>query len=61
MLLAKHREMYRRFYLRPRVLARYFASFFSRGGSKRFFSVLKASVFVLKPKPRGEPRHSEAL
>lgn len=48
-LMAKHREMYRRFYLRPRVLARYFLSFFSRGGSKRFYSLLRASLYVLKP------------
>jgi anaerobic magnesium-protoporphyrin IX monomethyl ester cyclase len=51
-LMAKHREMYRRFYLRPRVLARYFLSFFSRGGSRRFYSVLRASLYVLKPGSR---------
>ena len=47
-LLKKHRELYRRFYFRPRILLRYFFSFFSRGGIKRFTAVLKASFFVLK-------------
>jgi len=45
-LLKKHQEMYRRFYLRPKIVSRYFLSFFSRGGSKRFIDTLKASRFI---------------
>lgn len=46
-LLRKHREFYRRFYLRPHVLFRYFLSFFSKGGMQRFLSILKASLFLV--------------
>ncbi len=34
-LVARHKEFYRRFYLRPRVLLRYFLSLFSRSGPRR--------------------------
>jgi anaerobic magnesium-protoporphyrin IX monomethyl ester cyclase len=56
-LMRKHREIYRKFYLRPRVLTRYFFSFFSKGGSKRFASVLKASRYVIRP---GEGRSGKS-
>ena len=46
-LLAKHKEFYRKFYLRPRILWRYFLSFFSRTGPRRFVSLLMASRFLL--------------
>jgi len=46
-LLEKHREIYRKFYLRPRILVRYFLSFFGKGGWKRFITIFKASFFML--------------
>ncbi|HNW96969.1 MAG TPA: radical SAM protein [Bacteroidales bacterium] len=49
-LLSKHKEIYRKFYLRPRILLRYFFSFFGKGGFKRFKTVFKASFFILKNK-----------
>jgi anaerobic magnesium-protoporphyrin IX monomethyl ester cyclase len=49
-LLDKHRLIYRKFYFRPRILLRYFLSFFSKGGLKRFESVFKASFFIFKKK-----------
>ena len=49
-LLQKHREIYRRFYLRPRILLRYFLSFFGKGGAKRFWSVFRASFFMFAKK-----------
>ncbi|HRS54073.1 MAG TPA: radical SAM protein [Bacteroidales bacterium] len=47
-LLKKHKEIYRRFYLRPRIILRYFTSFFTKGGFRRFLSVFKASFFIIK-------------
>lgn len=47
-LLAKHRELYRRFYLRPRVLWRYGLSFFSPTGLKRFSVLCRALPFLFK-------------
>ena len=47
-LLEKHKEIYRKFYLRPRILLRYFLGFFGRGGLKRFLMVFKASFFMFK-------------
>ncbi len=47
LLLKKHREFYRRFYLRPRIMARYFLSFFSVTGCRRALSVLKSLPFFL--------------
>lgn len=49
-LLKKHREIYRRFYLRPPILLRYFLSFFGKGGAKRFFTIFKASYFMIQKK-----------
>ena len=45
-LLEKHKEFYKRFYFRPRIIVRYFKSFFSRGGWHRFISIIKASEFI---------------
>ena len=45
-LLEKHKEFYRRFYFRPRIIVRYFKSFFGRGGWRRFISLVKASEFI---------------
>ncbi len=45
-LLKKHREFYRRFYLRPRTIARYVLSFFSSTGWRRALSVMKSLPFV---------------
>ena len=47
-LLLKHREIYRKFYLRPRIVLRYFLSFFGKGGLKRFWTLFKASFFMFK-------------
>lgn len=47
-MLKKQQEMYRRFYLRPRILIRYFLSFLGAGGIKRFLSILNASRYLLK-------------
>jgi radical SAM superfamily enzyme YgiQ (UPF0313 family) len=46
LLLQKHREIYRKFYLRPRILWRYLGSFWGRGGGKRLWTVLRASLFM---------------
>lgn len=46
-LMKKHKEMYRRFYLRPRVLLRYVKSFFGKGGLRRMKSVFLASGFLV--------------
>jgi len=50
-LLKKHQEIYRRFYLRPRILWRYFKSFLSPTGVKRLLTILRASIFLLKKHP----------
>ena len=47
-LLQKHKEFYSRFYLRPRILFRYFLSFFARGGLRRLVAVMKSSLFLFK-------------
>ena len=46
LLLKKQKEMYRKFYVRPRILFRYLKSFFGIGGYKRFVSILKASRYI---------------
>jgi len=51
-LLKKHREFYRRFYLRPRILLQYFFSFFGKGGLKRFLNIFRASFYIFKKKPQ---------
>ena len=47
-LLEKHRSFYRRFYLRPRILWRYFCSFLSPTGPKRLITLLLSTPFLLK-------------
>jgi radical SAM superfamily enzyme YgiQ (UPF0313 family) len=49
-LVAKHREFYRRFYLRPRIIARYVRSFFSAAGLRRLAALLRSIPFILMPK-----------
>jgi anaerobic magnesium-protoporphyrin IX monomethyl ester cyclase len=44
----RHREFYRRFYLRIRILWRYFTSLFSLTGIQRAFKLLKASKFLIQ-------------
>jgi radical SAM superfamily enzyme YgiQ (UPF0313 family) len=51
LLLAKQKEFYLRFYLRPRIMLSYVSSFFGRGGLRRFKSIFKLAGY-LKPKPR---------
>ncbi|HPG73521.1 MAG TPA: radical SAM protein [Bacteroidales bacterium] len=46
LLLAKHREIYRKFYMRPQKMWRYFLSFFAPGGFRRFYTIVKASRFL---------------
>ncbi|MGD2090150.1 MAG: radical SAM protein [Candidatus Aminicenantes bacterium] len=46
-LLAKQKEMYRKFYLRPAIVLRYLISFFKKGGLKRFLSVFSASFYLI--------------
>jgi len=46
-LFQKHREFYRRFYLRPRMMWRYFLSFLSKGGFRRLLAILKASRYII--------------
>lgn len=47
-LLQKHKEFYRRFYLRPHVLWRYFLSFFGSGGLRRLIAIIKTSLFLFR-------------
>lgn len=47
-LLQKHKEFYRRFYLRPRVLWRYGLSFLSSSGPRRFWSLCRSLPFLLR-------------
>ena len=53
-LLSKHREFYRRFYFRPRILWRYALSFLSPSGPRRLLLLLRSLPFLLfreKSKP----------
>jgi radical SAM superfamily enzyme YgiQ (UPF0313 family) len=45
-LLEKHKEFYRRFYLRPRIIKRYAISFLSRTGLKRASSLIRSVPFL---------------
>lgn len=47
-LQKKHKEFYRRFYLRPRIMWRYFCSFFSSAGIRRAAALFKSLPFLLK-------------
>ena len=46
-LLSKHREFYRRFYFRPRILWRYVLSFLSPSGPRRLLLLLRSLPFLL--------------
>jgi radical SAM superfamily enzyme YgiQ (UPF0313 family) len=45
-LIEKHREFYRRFYLRPRVMTRYLRDSFSRSGVRRLLAVVRSLPFL---------------
>lgn len=47
-LLKKHREFYRRFYLRPKIVARFLLSFFSSGGIRRLNSIIRSLPFLFR-------------
>jgi radical SAM superfamily enzyme YgiQ (UPF0313 family) len=46
-LIRQHKAFYRRFYLRPRILGRYAASFLSKTGPKRAWSLIQSVPFLL--------------
>jgi anaerobic magnesium-protoporphyrin IX monomethyl ester cyclase len=52
LLLQKQKEFYLKFYLRPRIIFNYLVSFFSRGGLRRFKSIVKLLKYLL-PIKRG--------
>lgn len=56
-LLQKHREFYRRFYLRPRIMARYVLSFLSRSGLRRATSVFKSIPFMFRRRKNSTRRN----
>ena len=47
-LISRHKEFYRRFYLRPRIVMRYLLSFMSASGVRRFFALLRSLPFLLQ-------------
>ncbi|MCL2187134.1 MAG: B12-binding domain-containing radical SAM protein [Defluviitaleaceae bacterium] len=47
-LLQKHKELYRRFYMRPCILMRYALSLFGKGGIKRIITLIKSALFLVK-------------
>ncbi len=50
-LINKHKEFYRRFYLRPRIIIRYLQNILSsRAGFRRAFSIARSLPFLLKKK-----------
>ncbi len=51
-LLEKHKDFYRRFYLRPRILWRYGLSFLSPSGPRRFWSLCRTLPFLVRGKRR---------
>ncbi|MDO8785477.1 MAG: radical SAM protein [Syntrophales bacterium] len=58
-LLGKHREFYRRFYLRPRIIRRYALSFLSRAGLRRALSVIQSIPFMFgRHKSGGRGNHA---
>ena len=52
-LMAKHKEFYCRFYLRPRVMWRYALSFLSRAGFRRALSVIQSIPFMFAKRKSG--------
>jgi len=62
-LLLKHREFYRRFYFRPRIIWRYALSFLSPSGPRRLLLLLRSLPFLLfreKSKPAGDAKQAMA-
>ncbi|MCL4383941.1 B12-binding domain-containing radical SAM protein [Patescibacteria group bacterium] len=54
LLLKKQREMYRKFYVRPRIVWRYSKGIFGRGGVKRLKSLMGAAKYLFsKPNLEG--------
>jgi len=47
-MILKQKEIYRRFYLRPRIIWRYFLSFFSPSGPRRFVSLFLSLPFLFR-------------
>jgi anaerobic magnesium-protoporphyrin IX monomethyl ester cyclase len=56
-LIEKHKEFYRRFYLRPRVILRYALSFLSRAGIRRALSVMQSIPFMFVRHKSGRRRN----
>ena len=52
LLLKKQREFYRRFYIRPRIMWRYFLSFLSLSGLRRFSALILSLPFFLSHKQK---------
>jgi radical SAM superfamily enzyme YgiQ (UPF0313 family) len=52
-LTTKHKEFYRRFYLRPRIMLRYIKELAGPAGMKRLIQLLKAFRFLLPGKGCG--------
>lgn len=50
LLVSKHKEFYRRFYLRPQIITRYLLSFMSIAGARRFFALLHSLPFLFRPR-----------
>src|SRR4030042_1606765 len=47
LLMEKHREFYRRFYLRPRIIGRYAVSFLSKAGLRRALALVQSLPFLI--------------
>lgn len=47
LLMEKHREFYRRFYLRPRIIGRYAVSFLSKAGLRRAAALAQSLPFLI--------------
>jgi radical SAM superfamily enzyme YgiQ (UPF0313 family) len=56
-LLRKHQEFYRRFYLRPRIMVRYVRSFLSRAGLRRAMSVIQSIPFMFGGRKNSKRRN----
>jgi len=50
LMILKHKEFYRRFYLRPRIIARYLLSFLSISGMRRMFALSQSLPFLFNLK-----------
>jgi radical SAM superfamily enzyme YgiQ (UPF0313 family) len=49
-LISKHKEFYRRFYFRPRIIWRYATSFLSKSGPRRFLSLFRSLPYLFEKK-----------